>query len=140
MSRAGRWVAGVAAFCGIFVIVVVADDDREVKTPAIQVKEVEVEKRVEVKVPTVPQSCKDMAVYSGQLRDAVAQYEDLLGQHQDIIQKSHIAIAHGDIPGLSESDRRHRKLRSDTLEVILTIRDLDAKVKVSRDICLNKTE
>ena len=106
----------------------------------VKTRTVEVEKRVEVDIPVVPQACIDLAFYTEDLQEAVARYEDKLGQHQAVIAKSFEAIAQRDIQLLTESDRLHRKLKSETLSALLDIRAASRKVNAAKAGCLAKSK
>lgn len=132
-----RWVAGVAVV-GTLMILMYDPEDPPPQT-RVEVQKVEVEKTVEVKVPIVPQECKDLATYSAQLYAAVAKYEEEIGGHQDVIESSYDAIVQRDIQRLIKAEERHRKLKSDTLEILLDIRSISARVANAQAACVEKT-
>lgn len=105
-------------------------------SPVVVEREVTVEKEVQVEV--VPADCREAVKMSDEMWRLVQKYESNLGIHKTALSDAHSAVVLKDIEAMLEADKALRKLRSDTLNDLLEMRNVLQKYKTVHASCMAK--
>lgn len=80
------------------------------------------ERKVEIKVPYVPASCKEAIALAGELQQLVSDYEKAFGKENAVLTDAYTAIGTRDWNALNEVSERQRAVKGETIGILLNIR------------------
>lgn len=92
----------------------------------------------EVKVPYIPNQCKDAVSLAQQLSDLVDKYEAALAEEDSIQAAAHAAIVAKQIKELNDARQRQIRLKAETVQLLFDVRDKRKALDGSLQQCEGK--